>query len=71
MTAYGELTHRGRMRRMGWLAREALEAYGFVGARLELIVDAGNVMYWVRADGRPAAESGNDLYVEGRARSDQ
>jgi Ser/Thr protein kinase RdoA (MazF antagonist) len=66
MKAYVELTHRGRMRRMGRLAREALEAYGFGGARLRLIVDAGNVMYRVTTEGRPVDEAGSDLYVEGR-----
>jgi Ser/Thr protein kinase RdoA (MazF antagonist) len=66
MRAYGDLTHRGRMRRMGRIAREALDAYGFAGARLRLIVDAGNVTYRVRAEGLPAAGVGGDLYVEGR-----
>jgi len=64
MKAYEELTHRGKMRRIRRMAREALEAYRFTGARLRLIVDAGNITYRVKAEGQPVVEEENDLYED-------
>jgi len=64
MKAYEELTHRGKMRRIRRIAREALDAYGFTGARLRLIVDAGNITYRVKAEGQPVVETENDLYED-------
>ena len=61
MMEYEDLTKLGRLRRTGRLAREALRAFGFKGARLRLMVDAGNTTYRVRALGRAAPEG--DLYV--------
>jgi len=62
MKAYEDLTPRGKLRRTRRIARVALEAFGFCGARLRLIVDAGNTMYRVKTVD-PAPTEGS-LYVD-------
>ena len=62
MKEYEDLTQLGRLRRTRRLAKEALRAYGFTGARLRLMVDAGNTTYRVKALGRATPEG--DLYVD-------
>jgi Ser/Thr protein kinase RdoA (MazF antagonist) len=63
---YQELTRRGRLRRLGQLARAALEAYGLAGARLKLLQASGNVTFRVDAAGSPPVQVDRDLYVEHR-----
>ena len=65
MKVYEALTHRGKMRRIRGMAREALDAYGLTGARLRLIVDQGNISYRVKAENPPGVEEENDLYEDG------
>jgi Ser/Thr protein kinase RdoA (MazF antagonist) len=62
MKAYEELTRRGKLRRAQSVARAALSAFGFTGANLRLIVDAGNISYQVKAVD-PAPLEGS-IYVE-------
>ena len=60
--AYEDLTPRGKLWRIGRIARAAIEAFGFTEARLRLIVDAGNIMYRVKTvDPTPVEDS---LYVD-------
>jgi Ser/Thr protein kinase RdoA (MazF antagonist) len=47
--AYEDLTSYGKLGRIRQIAREALEAFGFTDAHLRFIVDAGNILYRVRA----------------------
>lgn len=59
---YEKLTPRGKLRRARSVARAALDAFGFTDADLRLIVDAGNILYRVKAaDPAPMRES---PYVE-------
>jgi hypothetical protein len=60
--AYEDLTRRGRLRRIQSVARTALNTFGFTEANLRLVVDAGNVLYRVKAVD-PAHVKGS-LYVE-------
>jgi Ser/Thr protein kinase RdoA (MazF antagonist) len=60
--AYKELTPRGKLRRTRQIARKALEAFGFRDARLAFIVNAGNILYRVRAV-NPVLMKGS-LYVD-------
>jgi Ser/Thr protein kinase RdoA (MazF antagonist) len=62
MKAYEDLTPRGKLRRTGLVARAALEAFGFLDARLRLVVDSGNTLYRVKTvDSTPMEGS---LYVD-------
>ena len=54
MKPYNELTHRGKMRRMGRLAQAALEAYGLADAPLRLFLDNGNIIYRVKGVQAPS-----------------
>jgi Ser/Thr protein kinase RdoA (MazF antagonist) len=64
LEAYEGLTHRGKMRRMRRVAREAIDAFGFTGAKLRLIADAGNITYRVKAGDQPGVETENDIYED-------
>ena len=61
MKAYEDLTPRGRLRRVRQIAREALDAFGFIESHMRLIVDAGNVLYRVKAV--DALQKETSLYV--------
>jgi Ser/Thr protein kinase RdoA (MazF antagonist) len=62
MKAYEDLTPHGKLRRTRQIAREALDAFGFTEAHLKFIVDAGNILYRVKAvDALPTEGS---LYVK-------
>jgi Ser/Thr protein kinase RdoA (MazF antagonist) len=60
--AYKDLTRVGKLRRAQSVARVALNAFGFSRANLRLIVEAGNILYRVKAMD-PAPIEGN-LYSE-------
>jgi hypothetical protein len=62
MRAYEKLTPRGKLRRARSVARAALDSFGFTDADLRLIVDAGNVLYRVKAVDPAPVKSG--LYLE-------
>ena len=62
MKAYEKLTPRGKLRRARSVARAALDAFGFTEADLRLIVDAGNIMYRVKAVDPAPVKMG--LYLE-------
>ena len=47
MKPYQSLTYRGRLRRLAKLARTALDAFGLGNARMELLRDAGNLLFRV------------------------
>ena len=67
MKPYVELTHRGKMRRMGRLAQAALEAYGLADAPLRLFLDNGNIIYRVKDVQVPRlapVDDANDLFFE-------
>jgi Ser/Thr protein kinase RdoA (MazF antagonist) len=62
MEAYEDLTPRGKLRRIRQIAQEALEAFGFNETHLRFIIDAGNILYRVKAvDPTPVEGS---LYVK-------
>ncbi|UCG36804.1 MAG: phosphotransferase [Candidatus Bathyarchaeota archaeon] len=62
MKAYEDLTHRGKLRRIQSVARAALNAFGFAEVDLRFMIDAGNILYRVKAvDSAPFDKS---LYVE-------
>jgi Ser/Thr protein kinase RdoA (MazF antagonist) len=62
MKAYEDLTTRGKLRRMRSVARAAIKAFGFTEADLRLIVDAGNILYRVKATDRAPMDA--SLYVK-------
>jgi Ser/Thr protein kinase RdoA (MazF antagonist) len=64
MKAYDELTHRGKMRRMGQLARAALDAYGWADAPHRLFVDNGNIIYRVRAPRLALTHDADELFFD-------
>jgi len=49
MKVYEDLTPRGKLRRIKHVAQEALEAFGFTEAHVRFLVDAGNILYRVKA----------------------
>jgi Ser/Thr protein kinase RdoA (MazF antagonist) len=65
MKAFEELTRLGRIRRMRQLAQTALEAYGLADARFELLRQAGNTLFRVKARD-PVPSTRNDLYEQGQ-----
>lgn len=62
LKAYEDLTRLGKLRRAHRVARVALNAFGFAGANLRLVAEAGNILYRVRAVNFAPIEG--SLYVE-------
>lgn len=63
MKPYDELTHRGRMRRMRWLAESALAEYGLADAPLRLFIDNGNIIYRTEVPFAPPSQNQSDLFA--------
>jgi Ser/Thr protein kinase RdoA (MazF antagonist) len=62
MKAYEGLTRLGRLRRARSLACAALDAFGLAEADLRFVVEAGNILYRVKARGFASEKRG--LYVD-------
>jgi Ser/Thr protein kinase RdoA (MazF antagonist) len=66
MKAFEDLTKRGRVRRLRRLASAALQAYDLDVVRFDLIQDAGNTLYRVRAREDRAPDHGDELFEPGQ-----
>jgi len=65
MKPYDELTHTGRMRRMGMLARKVACEYGLHGARVSLLRHAGNTLFRVVESDPDTSSNDRDLFRPG------
>lgn len=66
MKPYGELTRRGRLRRIRQLADAALDAYGLRGARLTFLRYFANITYRVDVRGKVSQKGGPGPCVPNR-----
>ena len=65
MKAYDQLTRLGRIRRMRFLAEEAIKRFGLPDASLRFVHQAGNTLYRVVVPNPRPFPAESDLFVEG------